>query len=121
MAQEETPCVYLHEVKVNPKNKKVSIVVTDEPLTEQSSGKGIKVGTINFVSTSRRQQVQFGILVLKDSKTGKLLRDDPKAVKAILKWKKGKPLPHFEFSDNPVISQKTGQPTNLVWVVDCEE
>ena len=120
MAQ-DTPTVYVHKVVHNKKSKALSIYVTDEPLTEQASGKGFTVGQTTFVSTSRRQQVQMGLLVVKDKKTGKLAKHNQKQVDALLKLKPGTPLPNLEFSDNPVIKQETGkQLGNLVWVVDAE-
>lgn len=117
---QETPTVYLHKVNYNKESKAVTVIVTDEPLTAESAGKGIKIGNTYYVSTSRRNQVSFGILVLKNKKTGKLLKHSPQALKELQKLKPGTPFPNFEFSDNSVRDAKGDPVGNLVWVVDAE-
>lgn len=121
---EETPTVYLHKVNVNPKSKAVTVIVTDEPLQAQSAGKGLKIGNTTYVSTHKRQQVNFGVLVLKGTgKLGKLLKAKPEHVRKLqedAKKNPGKPIPNFEFSDHPVMGENGKQVGNLVWVVDAE-
>jgi len=112
--------VYLHKVNVNKETGAVSVIVTDEPLTSQSAGKGFKIGNTTYVSTSRKQQVTFGVLVLKNPKTGKLLKSNANHVKLLQAKPQGFKIPNMEFSENPVLARDTKQPTGMMWVVDAE-
>lgn len=111
--------VFIYKVNVNKVSGAVSVIVTDEKMTAQKAGAGLKLGTSTFVSTHREQQVTFGVLVLKDKKTGKLITGNAAAIKELQKLEKKQALlPGFKFTDNPVLSNKDKKPTGMYWVAD---
>ena len=90
--------IYMHQITNN------TIVCVSEPLSTVKK-------TVNGKEVYTRTQANrtFGLLCLMDA-NGKTL--DPRS----LGLKSGDEIPGFDFSDAPVLDQKTNEPTGLFWV-----
>lgn len=103
--------VYFRKIRTSNNGNTVSIVCSDQPV------ESIKQDLLGFsVASSSQNQIRFGILSLRDPKTGKVLtKDHPTIVGLQSKLNVGDLLPGFKFSDSNIKNQD-GEDTDLFWI-----
>ena len=105
--------VYFRKFSVNKTSNKVTLVVTNSPLSQ-------KTGEIQGFAVGARiqNQVIFGILALTDPKTGQSMEASHPTIKGLMnKLNPGDEIPGFQISNVPVTDKDTGEPLEgLYWV-----
>jgi hypothetical protein len=105
--------VYFRKFSVNKTSNKVTLVVTDSPLSQ-------KTGEIAGFSVGARTQTQvsFGILALTDPNTGESMTASHPTIKGLMnKLNPGDEIPGFKISTNSVTDRETGEALEgLHWV-----
>ena len=105
--------VFFRKFSVNKTSNKVTLIVTDSPLTQKN-------GEIAGFSVGARTQAQvsFGILALTDPKTGESMQATHPTIKGLMgKLNPGDEIPGFFISNIPVTDRETGEPLEgLYWV-----
>jgi hypothetical protein len=106
--------VFFHSLHVSKQNK-VTVICSDVPTSDSMFE--MDIDGLEFGMAATPQAVQYGVLAFRDTKTKKPVDARTWDGLALLRtWQRGKELPGLTMGAKPVIDQKTGKETGMVWV-----
>tara|TARA_R100000231_G_scaffold76225_1_gene59355 strand:- start:81 stop:419 length:339 start_codon:yes stop_codon:yes gene_type:complete len=104
--------VFFRRVRINAETGTATIICSDQPIQQKQA----KLAGLS-VATQAQSNVTFGVLSLRDPKTGSVIGADHPTIKHIqAELNSGDEMPGFRLSSNPVINRDTGEETGLFWV-----